>query len=113
MSDFIVTIEFKNKNADGELETVVEKEYDFINYTELLHIGLTRIIKEIEDAFYYFTDEEQKENWDPEAKRRFSSIRHKLLDEANAIKRLPNTLSYKGIKANQISINDFINQSNQ
>ncbi len=107
MSDFIVKIEYKNKN----LETVVEKEYDFISYTEMLNLELMRLIMEIEDAFYVFSGNKQKEDWDPEMKERFKKIRHKMLDQANAIKRLPQTLSYKGIKADQISISDFINQT--
>lgn len=107
MSDFIVKIEYKNKN----LETVVEKEYDFISYTEMLNLELMRLIMEIEDAFYVFSGNKQKEDWDPEMKDRFRKIRHKMLDQANAIKRLPQNLSYKGVRADQISISDFINQT--
>ena len=47
MSDFRVKIEYKNK----DLETVVEKEYDFIDYTEMLNLELKRILMDIEDAF--------------------------------------------------------------
>ena len=107
MSDFIVKIEYKNKN----LETVVEKEYDFVSYTEMLHLELMRIIMEIEDAFYAFSGNKQKDFWDEDMKERFKKIRHKMLDQANAIKRLPQTLSYKGIRADQVSISDFINQT--
>jgi hypothetical protein len=107
MSDFIVKVEYKNKN----LETVVEKEYDFISYTEMLNLELMRLIMEIEDAFYVFSGNKQKEEWDPEMMERFKKIRHKMLDQANAIKRLPQNLTYKGIKADQISISDFINQT--
>lgn len=107
MSDFIVKIEYKNK----DLETVVEKEYDFISYTEMLHLELMRLIMEIEDAFYVFSGNKQKENWPPELTERFKKIRHKMLDQANAIKRLPQNLSYKGIKANQIPFSEFIEKT--
>ena len=106
-SDWKVTIEYKNK----DLETVIEKEYDFISYTEMIHIALMRIIVEIEDAFYSFADGKQKEDWPPELAERYKKIRHKLLDQANAVKRLPKNLTYKGIRADQISINDFINMT--
>lgn len=106
-SDWKVTIEYKNKN----LETVVEKEYDLISYTEMLHMALMHIIVEVEDAFYAFSDGKQKEDWSPEYIERYKKIRHKLLDQANAIKRLPQNLTYKGIRADQISINDFINMT--
>ena len=109
MSDFIVNIEYKNEN----LETVVEKEYDFLNYTEMLHLELMRLLMEIEESFYYFSDYKQKEEWTPEAQMRFKKIRHKMLDEANAIKRLPHNLSYKGIKADQITMGEYLNAQNK
>ena len=107
MSEFTVKIEYKNKN----LETVVEKEYDFISYTEMLHLELMRLIMEIEDAFYVFSGNKQKEDWPPELADRFKKIRHKMLDQANAIKRLPQNLSYRGVKADQVSISDFISKT--
>ena len=94
MSDFKVKIEYKNKN----LETVVEKEYNFIDYTEMLNLELKRVLMDIEDAFYYLSGNKQKQEWSPELAERFNKIRHKLLDQANAIRRLPDNLSYKGIK---------------
>ena len=48
MSDFKVKIEYKNK----DLETVVEKEYGFIDYTEMLSLELKRILMDVEDSFY-------------------------------------------------------------
>ena len=107
MSDFKVKIEYKNK----ELETVVEKEYDFIDYTEMLSRELNRILKNVEDVFFYMSDYKPKNEWDKELLERFDNIRHKVLDQANAIKRLPNTLSYKTIPANTMSISEFISRS--
>ena len=107
MSDFRVKIEYKNK----DLETVVEKEYDFIDYTEMLNLELKRILMDIEDAFYYFSGNKQKQDWPPELTERFQKIRHKLLDQANAIKRLPNNLSYKNVKANAMSIGEFLTRT--
>lgn len=107
MSDWTVTIQYKNK----DLETVVEKEYDFISYTEMLNLELKRLIMEVEDAFYVFSGNKQKEDWPEEMKKRFDKIRHKMLDQANAIKRLPQNLAYKGIKADQISISEYIKRT--
>ena len=107
MSDWLVKIEYKNK----DLETVLEKEYDFISYTEMLNMEMMRIIMEVEDAFYTFSGNKRKEDWTPEMKDRFRKFRHKMLDTANAIKRLPDTLTYKGIKANQMSIAEFIEKT--
>ena len=63
MSDFTVKIEYKNK----DLETVIEREYEFSQYTELLNLELMRVIAETEDAFYHLTGE-KKEDWDNETK---------------------------------------------
>ena len=106
-SDFKVTIEYKNK----DMENVVEKEYDFISYTQLLYASIMKIVVEIEDAFYFFADGKQKDEWPEELADRYKKIRHKLLDQANSIKRLPQNLSYKHMRADQTSINDFINQT--
>lgn len=107
MSDFVVKVEYKNE----QLETVVEKEYNFIEYTSMLDREIKKVLSDIEDAFFYFNQYAPKEKWPVETKKRFDAIRHKLLDQANAVKRLPQTLSYKGIKANQIPISDFIDQT--
>ena len=104
MSDFRVKIEYKNK----DLETVVEKEYDFIDYTEMLNLELKRILMDIEDAFYCFSGNKQKSEWSPEMTEKFQKIRHKLLDQANAIKRLPENLSYKGVKATTMPFSEFL-----
>lgn len=106
MSDFRVKIEYKNK----DLETVVEKEYGFVDYTEMLNLELKRILMDVEDAFYYFSGNKQKSDWTPEVTERFNKIRHKLLDQANAIKRLPDNLSYKGIKGTSMPLSEFIAQ---
>lgn len=107
MSDFRVAIEYKNK----KLETVVEKEYDFIDYTEMLNLELKRVIMDIEDAFYYLSGNKMKQDWEPELSERFSKIRHKILDQANAIKRLPENLTYKNIKGTSMSFSEFLARS--
>ena len=104
MSDFKVKIEYKNK----DLETVVEKEYGFIDYTEMINLELKRVLMDIEDAFYYFSGNKQKDEWSPELTEKFGKIRHKLLDQANAIKRLPDTLSYHGVKASSMPFSEYL-----
>lgn len=104
MSDFKVKIEYKNK----DLETVAEKEYSFVDYTEMLNLELKRILMDIEDAFYCLSGNKQKKDWSPEFTEKFQKIRHKILDQANAIKRLPENLSYKNIKANTMSFGEYL-----
>ena len=109
MSDWKVKIEYKNQ----DLETVIEKEYDFIGYTTMLYMDLMGIIKEIEDAFYDMNQGKQKCDWTSESIERFKKIRHKLLDQANAIRRLPQNLTHNGSKANQVTMGEFLNMTNQ
>lgn len=104
MSDWKVKIEYKNK----ELETVVEKEYEFIDYTAMLARELNRVLKKVEDAFFAFSDYKPKNEWDKETFERFEEIRHKLLDQANAIRRLPENLSYHDVKANTIPFSEYL-----
>lgn len=104
MSDFKVKINYKNK----DLETIVEKEYEFIDYTEMLSLELKRILMDIEDSFYYVSGNKQKEEWSPELTERFKKIRHKILDNANAIKRLPENLSFKGTKGTTMSFGEYL-----
>ena len=105
MSDWKVTIEYKNQ----DLETVVEKEYDFISYTSMLYMNLMGILKEIEDAFYDMNQGKQKQDWTPESMEKFKKIRNKLLDESNSIRRLPQNLSHDGMKANQVTMGEYLN----
>lgn len=104
MSDWKVKIEYKNEN----LETVIEKEYDFIEYTEMLRQELMKDIVDIEDAFYLFSGNKQKDEWDEEIMKRFKRIRHKLLDQANAIRRLPQNLSFHGHHPTEMSSGEYI-----
>ena len=104
MSDWTVTIEYKNK----EMETVVEKEYDFLQYTEMLDLGLKGILVDVENAFYALQNNLQKEDWSEDAQNRYKAIRHKLLDKANAIRRLPQSLNYKGTSPLAVNFSDII-----
>ena len=104
MSDFTVRISFKNK----DMETVVEKEYDFLDYTMLINLDLKKILGLIENAFIYMNGGNTKEQWSKDVLDRFNDIRHKLLDQANAVRRLPETLSYKNIPANSISFGEYL-----
>lgn len=91
MSDFTVKIAYKNRN----LENVSSRTYDFQQYAEMVKLELMRIIMDVEDAFYTLQGGKAKEEWDEETMNRFQKIRHKLLDQANAVERLPQNLYYQ------------------
>ncbi len=104
MSDWTVKIKYRN----ADMETIVEKEYEFIDYVDMLDLGLKGILVDVENAFYALQDNKAKEDWSQDAKARYSTIRHKLLDKANAVKRLPQTLRYKNTCPSTISLSEMI-----
>ena len=102
--DFTVLIEYKNR----ELERVGERSFYFSEYLDIVDLELKRILMDVEDAFYRFEGQQPKELWSKESVEEFQKIRHKILDQANAIKRLPETLRYKGVPINSESLSEFI-----
>ena len=103
-SDWIVKIEYKNK----KLETVIEREYPFDQYTDLIGSELMGVITDVENVFYKIEGGKQRDEWSEDNKQMFRTIKHKLLDHANSIRRLPNTLNYKGIPANTMSFSQYL-----
>lgn len=102
--DFTVTIDYRNR----DLQTINQRTWSFKEYTNMLSLELKRIIMDVEDAFYEFNNGKQKEEWDPQVLNDFQKIRHKLLDQANSIERLPQTLCYKGISCSSIKASELI-----
>lgn len=98
MKDFTVKIAYRNKAMDS----VSEWTYDFQQYAEMTKRELMRVITDVEDLVYQLQNK-PKDEWDDNTMDRFQKIRHKLLDQANAIERLPQNLYYKGV--NCLSMN--------
>lgn len=104
MNDFTVKVSYRNKDSSDMREWT----YDFKQYTEMMKRELMRIIMEVEDTIYHLQGSRSKDEWDSETMEHFQKIRHKLLDQANAIERLPQTLHYKGISCASISVSEFL-----
>lgn len=103
MKNFSVKIAYKNR----DLEQVSEWVYDFEQYADMMKRELTRIIMDVEDVIYHL-DGRSKDEWDAETTERFQRIRHKLLDQANAIERLPQNLYYKGVNCMSINASEML-----
>lgn len=103
-NDFTVTIDYKNR----DLEKIGERTYNFDQYAEMIKLELMRVIMDVEDSFYRILDSKPKEEWPKEVMSDFQKIRHKLLDQANAVERLPNTLQYKGIPCNTKNLSEVL-----
>lgn len=102
--DFTVLIEYRNR----ENEKVGERSFEFQEYVNIIKLEITRIIMDVEDAFYRVNGQRQKENWDPKDLESFNHIKHKLLDQANSVSRLPETLRYKGVPCNSKTLSEYI-----
>lgn len=104
MNDFSVKISYKNK----KLENVSDRVYDFRQYAEMIKLELMRVIMDVEDAFYMLQDAKSKDDWDDETMAQFQKIRHKLLDQANAVERIPQNLYFNGMKCSDTSVSKML-----
>lgn len=78
-----VKIEYKNK----KLDTVGYDEFDFDIYCQKLSQDITRLLTDIERFF-----QEQNIKNEIESNDFYRNIRHRLLDLAGSIKRLPDNI---------------------
>ena len=104
MNDFTVKVAYRSK----DMTDMREWTYDFKPYTEMMKRELMRIIMEVEDTIYHLQGSRSKEEWDSETMEHFQKIRHKLLDQANSIERLPQTLHYKGVSCASINLSEML-----
>lgn len=102
IKDFTVKIDYKNKY----LEQVDEKEFGFDEYTQMIKLNLQRVIMDIEDLFYQTYG--SKDEWSKDTVASFQKIRHKILDQANSVARLPQTLHCKGIPCNAMKVSEYL-----
>lgn len=77
---------------DREMNIVSQKECGLEDYAELLKNGIVRLILDVEDLTYKATDGQSKTEWDDEVSSSFYRLRHKLLDMAGEIGRIPQNL---------------------
>ncbi len=75
-----------------DMERVYTRTYSFREYTEMLHADLLRLVTDIEDLCYTANDGKPKEEWTDESFAAFNKIKHKLLDKAGDIGRIPENL---------------------
>lgn len=84
-----VQLQYRNK----DLDIVSERECSLNDYSALLKNGVIRLILDAEDLAYRATGGKSKEQWPPDVMSSFMRLRHKLLDMAGEIERLPGNLT--------------------
>ena len=77
---------------NAKMQPVCEKHYDLNTYLELIKSDLLRVITDVEDAIYEANGCLPKEDWSDEVWLKFSKIKHKILDKAGDISRLPDNI---------------------
>lgn len=87
-----VHITYRNER----LEPVADYLYSLDEYTQMLRNDQVRMISDMEDMVYEATGGKSKEDWDDDVWAKFERVKHKILDKANEIARLPSTLLVGG-----------------
>lgn len=88
-NDIVITITYKNE----KLVPVCQKQYSLGEYTSLIKNDIMRIITDVEDTIYEITGLKKSE-WTNGTLLKFEKIKHKLLDKAGEVGRIPSNMSF-------------------
>lgn len=77
---------------DKDLRPTYTKTYSISEYAEAMRADLQGLIGDIETLGYIANENRRKEEWGDESFAVFSRVKHKLLDKAGEIGRLPSNL---------------------
>lgn len=88
MNNIGVKVTYRNE----KLDPVYEKSYSLREYTEMIRADLLRLITDVEDMVYRMNGNKPKEEWSDESWEAFCRIKHKILDKAGDIGRLPDNV---------------------
>lgn len=94
-----VRVVYRDKN----MEPKYSKVYSLKEYTEMLRTDLLRLITDVEDLCYSVNDNKPKEEWTDETFAGFSKIKHKLLDKAGDVGRIPDNLTTEESLTNYVA----------
>lgn len=104
MDNIGVHITYKNSKQ----ETVCDKTYSLNEYTDQMRTDQLRLISDIEDMAYRLNHGKPKSEWTDDSWASFCCIKHKLLDKAGEIERLPqNIVEYEGENFSKFVANVF------
>lgn len=77
---------------DKDLKPTYTRTYSLPEYTEMIRSDITNLISEVEKMAYIANDNKPKEEWSDESFSLFNRIKHRLLDKAGEISRIPENL---------------------
>ena len=90
--DLGVRVVYRGSN----LKPVYTKEYTLQEYTEMLQNDLMWLVTDLENLCYDASGNKPKAEWSDRLWVGFNTIKHKLLDKAGDIGRLPRNLYERG-----------------
>ena len=80
---------------DKDLQPTYTKTYSFGEYAESMRADLQSLVGDVETLGYLANGNKPKEEWTDESFALFSRIKHKLLDKAGEIGRLPSNILFR------------------
>lgn len=78
---------------DKDLRPTYTKTYSLCEYTDMLRQDLLRLVTDVENLCYVANENKSKADWSDQTFEEFSRIKHKLLDKAGDIGRLPQNIT--------------------
>jgi len=91
VQDIIVQITYRDKM----LRPIYTKAYSLQEYADAVRADLQGLVGEVETLGYIANNNKPKDEWDDESFEVFSRIKHKLLDKAGEIGRLPSNMTLR------------------
>ena len=88
MDEWKVKVVYRDRN----LNPTSEKTYLLRDYTDMLKIDMLHLVEDVEDLVYIATGNKPKDEWSDDTWTAFQRVRHKLLDKAGSVGRLPNDM---------------------
>ena len=88
IQDIGVRVTYKDK----DLQPTYTKTYALSAYTGMLRTDLLRLITDIEDLCYSQNHGKDKSEWPEQTLESFNKIKHKILDKAGDIGRIPQNI---------------------
>lgn len=91
--DLHVKITYRNQKR----EPVSTQLYSLEDYTNMQRNDLIRIISDIEGGYYAACGNKGRDEWPDDVWSSFIHIKHKILDKAGDIQRLPENIVEEGV----------------
>lgn len=91
IKEILVRIVYRDK----DLQPTYTKTYTLNEYADAMRSDLQSLVGEVETLGYIANHNKPKDEWDDESYAVFSRIKHKLLDKAGEIGRLPANITLR------------------